>query len=109
MVRKKSKGVLIRLTEDEHERLLKIIEKSNLSQQEFCRRAVFDEKIVIIEGLFKFTDELNRIGNNLNQLTKAVHQNELRGLYASFDDLNKELVEAWRSLKEFLRWVKQQA
>lgn len=107
MTLKRDNLIRFRVTDEELERLKKIIEKSNLSQQEFCRRAAFKEKIVVIEGFNEFRNEVSRIGNNLNQLTKAVHQNEIKGLYASFDTVKKELKNVWLSLNVFLDKVQQ--
>lgn len=39
----------------------------NLSQ--YVRTAALNKKIIIIDGLGKWMPELNRIGNNLNQIT----------------------------------------
>lgn len=105
-MRTRSKGILIRLTDDEFERVQKLIDKSNLSQQEFCKRAVLGKEIVVVEGFQEFSNELKRIGNNLNQLTKEVHQNDLRGLFSDFDNLRKELIGVWQSLRAFLERVR---
>lgn len=104
---KRSNPIIFRLTDNEQVRLKKIIEKSKLSQQEFLKRLIFGERIVVIEGFSDYRHELSRIGNNLNQLTKAVHQNEITRLYTDFDNLKKELNDVWLSLNVFLERVQQ--
>ena len=41
---------------------------------DFVRDCVLKKDIVIVKGLDEFSNELRRIGNNLNQLTRAVKQ-----------------------------------
>ena len=40
---------------------------------DFVRDCVFEKDIVIINGLDEFSAQLRRIGNNVNQLTRAVN------------------------------------
>ena len=40
---------------------------------DFVRDCIFEKDIVIVKGLDEFSNELRRIGNNLNQLTRAVN------------------------------------
>ena len=63
---------------------------------DYIRDCVFEKEIVVINGLDEFADELKRIGNNLNQLTRAVNAG-----YAEIIDLNKtkeEVKKLWQSL-----------
>ena len=41
---------------------------------DFCRYAVLGKEIRTVKGLDKCSYELNKIGNNLNQLTVLCHQ-----------------------------------
>lgn len=41
---------------------------------DFCRHAVLGKEIRTVKGLDKCSYELNKIGNNLNQLTVLCHQ-----------------------------------
>lgn len=74
-----SKAVTIRLTPSEYERA--IAKKGALSISDFFRRAGLDESIptprprpLIPEVNRETYLELGRIGNNLNQQTRACHQ-----------------------------------
>ena len=63
---------------------------------DYIRDCVFKKEIVVINGLDEFADELRRIGNNLNQLTRAVNAG-----YAEIIDLDKtkeEVKKLWQSL-----------
>lgn len=106
-MRTRGKSILIRFTEDEFERLNQLIELSGITQQEFARSALMNKKIIVIEGFKEYTDELKRVGNNLNQLTRSVHQNDLKYLFEDFETLNKELKKTWLSLSDFLESIRQ--
>ena len=68
---------------------------------DFVRDCVFEKDIVIINGLDEFSAQLRRIGNNVNQLTRAVNAG-----YASqinLTETRKELEKIWQSLNSLLR------
>ena len=68
---------------------------------DFVRDCVFKKDIVIINDLDEFSAELRRIGNNVNQLTRAVNAG-----YASqinLTETRKELEKIWQSLNSLLR------
>ena len=68
---------------------------------DFIRDCVFEKDIVIINGLDEFSQELRRIGNNVNQLTRAVNAG-----YASqinLTETRKELEKIWQSLNSLLQ------
>ena len=41
---------------------------------DYCRKAVFEKKILHIDGLRDCAYELNKIGNNINQIAIAANQ-----------------------------------
>ena len=68
---------------------------------DFVRDCVFKKDIVIINDLDEFSAQLRRIGNNINQLTRAVNAG-----YASqinLTETRKELEKIWQSLNSLLR------
>lgn len=69
-MKKRTKGVLIRLTEEEFERLNALVNRTALSRESFVRDAVFSVQIiehppVDVPYLLR---EFKRIGNNINQI-----------------------------------------
>jgi predicted DNA-binding protein len=74
-MRKRNVQVIIRLTEDEHRRLKRLVARSGISQEAYIRH--------LIKGLVPtdipppdyhtMTAELRRIGNNLNQIARKAH------------------------------------
>lgn len=65
------------------------------SVSNYLRNSALKQEIVVIDGLNKFTIELRRIGNNLNQITKAVNS----GVYAvDLTETKREVQRIWQSL-----------
>lgn len=50
------------------------VSRAKMKLSDFCRKAVFEKEIKHIEGLSDCVYELNKIGNNINQLAVAAHQ-----------------------------------
>lgn len=63
-----------RVSEYEKKRLQSKARKAEMKLSEFCRRSIFDKKIVIADGLAECSCELNKIGNNINQIAVAANQ-----------------------------------
>ena len=67
----------------------------------FVRDCVFKKDIVIINGLDEFSAELRRIGNNVNQLTRAVNAGFVSQI--NLTETRKELEKIWQSLNSLLQ------
>ena len=68
---------------------------------DFVRDCVFKKEMIIITGADDVAAELRRIGNNVNQLTRAVNAG-----YASqinLTETRKELEKIWQSLNSLLQ------
>ena len=63
---------------------------------DYIRDCVFKKEIVVINGLDEFADELRRIGNNLNQLTRAVNAGCAQVI--DLDETKKEVKKLWQLL-----------
>ena len=76
-MRKRNKRIHIYLTAEEFEKLTQKHKQAGLSREEFCRRILND--VEVKQGptleLAMLIKELNRIGNNINQI--AVKANSL--------------------------------
>lgn len=77
---KRSIQVLVKLTNSEYSQLLKLMIYAETNASEVVRQLVFKERLlkprVSLVDVQTYT-ELKRIGNNLNQYVKAVHQSKL--------------------------------
>ena len=70
---------------------------------DFVRDCVLKKDIVIVKGLDEFSNELRRIGNNLNQLTRAVNAGYVRAV--DLTETKEEVEKLWQSLNSLLRDV----
>lgn len=98
MNRTRPKQIVIRMTEEEYQKVKKKVEKSGMSQQEYITRAITNKPIVNTGGLKELGLEIKRIGVNLNQIARSCNQGEK----ASLDEIRKigkELNETWRLLR----------
>lgn len=76
----KDKRLICRVSEKEYKKFEELVEKSKLNKSEFMRRSILKKKIIVIENMKDLTIELRRIGNNLNQLTRAVNAGEVKDI-----------------------------
>ncbi|MEE1354440.1 MAG: plasmid mobilization relaxosome protein MobC [Absicoccus porci] len=95
--RRRTHIIKARLSDNELKIFNHKVEKSKLSKEELIRSAILKLKVVEPPNLdyYQLKNELSRIGNNLNQLTRLAH---------SGTDLSKEELE--KSLKELNSFIK---
>lgn len=86
----------------------KIIEEKAYSSYRtpsmYLRECALDKKIIVVKGVDELASELRKIGNNLNQLTRAVNSG-----YAHEIDLREtreEVARIWQSLNSLTREVR---
>lgn len=99
--RLRAEQILIRLTKEEEKILDEKTSKAGLSRNEFLRRLILGERVYKRkEKDFKdYAYQVNRVGNNLNQLVKILRVKEL-----SKDKLI-ELENIIQSVKETQEWI----
>lgn len=101
-MRNKSKQINFRVSEKDYNKILQRVEKSNLSLTSYFLTLALDGRIIVVEGLAEMIAELNKIGNNLNQITRLFHQ----GIYPSdveFMKLKVQVRDIWQSLNSLTR------
>lgn len=98
MNRSRPKQIVIRASEEELTRIKARVKKSKLNQNEYLLKCCLDKDIYVVDGLHELTIELKRIGNNLNQLTRAVHEGKAN-CKGELEVIQKELGETWQSLR----------
>jgi uncharacterized protein (DUF1778 family) len=96
--RTRNKQVVLRLTDEEYEKLKKKIEKSKLNQNDFLLSAALNKKIHVVEGIRDLTNQIKKIGNNLNQLTKLAHEGRVN-CKNEIEEIKKGLGESWQLLR----------
>jgi len=100
MNKTRPKQILIRVSESEFKAIKLKVSESKIKQNEYLLRCLLDKNIIVIDGLREITVELKRIGNNVNQITKSVHQGNNN---PDLSEVNEELKDIWQSLRQLIR------
>ncbi|SPF54361.1 Mobilization protein (fragment) [Candidatus Desulfosporosinus infrequens] len=103
MPRKRAMQLKFFVSDEELERIKSKVAASKLNQSDFLRKSALEKEIVVIDGIKELVLELKRIGVNLNQLTKLVHQDRLSDHDGRLQEIHGELKEAWHSLRQLIR------
>ena len=70
----------------------------------YLRDCALDKKIVVINGVDELAIELRKIGNNLNQLTRAVNSGYAREV--DLQATKEEVAKIWQSLNSLCQDVR---
>ena len=70
----------------------------------YLRDVALDKPIVVINGVDELADELRRIGNNLNQITRAVNAGMISAV--DLNETREELKKIWQSLNSLPQAVR---
>lgn len=96
--RKRSKRLLLMLTEEEKEQIQESAKRSKAgSVSDYARKMLLSGKVVSVDysAVEELTVALNRIGNNLNQIARWA--NEQRGIQAEdINEVKRLEKEIWR-------------
>ena len=96
----KSSIVAFRITPEERAWIEKHSYGNYRIISDFVRDCVLKKEIIIVKGLDEFSTELRRIGNNLNQLTRAVNAGIVRAV--DLTETKEEVEKLWQSLNSLL-------
>jgi len=77
----KSTNVLVRYNKEQKKYHQKKADKAQMSLSEFLRQSADNAEIIVKDNmvLMRVIEELNRIGNNINQMAKAANSANLSG------------------------------
>ena len=98
MNRKRPKQIVIRVSEEELDKIKLKVQRSNLKQSEYIIKCLLEKDIYVVEGLGELIKQVKYIGNNLNQLTRAVHEGKA-DCSNEVKEIQKELSEVWQLLR----------
>jgi hypothetical protein len=91
----KEKGILVRFTNQDHKQILNKAEQFNVSVSVFLNRLGLEKEIPTAaeaESFLRIIYQLDRIGNNLNQISKHLSASRKHGWPASITE--KEILTA---------------
>lgn len=92
-----------RATEEEKSIIMKKVEASDLSISEYLRRCALDKPVIVMEGVDQIAYELRAIGNNLNQITRAVNSGYVQAV--NLQETEEVLGQLWQSLNSLQQSV----
>lgn len=102
MNKTRPKQLSFRVSEEEYQQLQEKISESGKNQQEYILSCVLEKDIVNTDEIKELLPELKRIGNNLNQIAKALNSTGYYE-YRLITQNQKELNKVWQSLKQYLQ------
>ena len=100
-----------RSTEEEKHRIMKKVDASDLSISEYLRRCALDKPVIVMEGVDQIAYELRAIGNNLNQITRAVNSGYIQAVNSGYiqavnlQETEEVLGQLWQSLNSLQQSV----
>ena len=92
-----------RATEEEKDRIMKKVDASDLSISEYLRRCALDKPVIVMEGVDQIAYELRAIGNNLNQIARAVNSGYIQAV--NLQETEEVLGQLWQSLNSLQQSV----
>lgn len=90
------KKITIRVTDEMNDKLLYESKKLNISKNAYINILLTKRKVNIFDGKKDILLELNRIGNNLNQLTRLANSHIIN--VVDLKDVKSELKNIWQFL-----------
>ena len=100
----KTEIISTRVTPEQREIIEEKAYSSYRTPSMYLRDCALDKKIVVVKGVDEVANELRKIGNNLNQLTRAVNS----GFAYEVDlrETREEVARIWQSLNSLLQEVR---
>lgn len=100
---KKDNVIVIRVTKQEKERLVKKGQRAEMSLSEYLIEHRLERDIIIIEDVKSFVYELRKIGNNINQLTHLANSGVIRTVY--LDGVKEDMKKIWTGLNDIYNLI----
>ena len=100
----KTEIISTRVTPDQREIIEEKAYSSYRTPSLYLRDCALDKKIIVVKGVDELAVELRKIGNNLNQLTRAVNAGYVREV--DLQATREEVARIWRSLNSLRQDVR---
>ena len=102
-MKKDLKQFTVRLTEDDHIKLIYQAKKLNVSQAEFLRELIRKNLLYDIKEYNELLDDLRKatrnLSNNINQIAKKINSTTMINELSEAEKLHEEIVKIWQLLK----------
>ena len=103
-MRKRNVTITVRCTEDERDKIRGRAIQHGLPLSDYVLRSALGKKIVVVNGLDEVVRHMKAIGNNINQLARAV--NEGRVYAVNFDAVHRDLYALYGQIGKLIGEVK---
>ena len=98
---RKNKQFSIRISEQDLETIRRKAAQAHMTQSDYVTACCLGKRIVIMDGLKEVRRQQKAIGNNLNQLTRRVH--ETGRIYdADLEDISQRQEALWDGVHRIL-------
>ena len=92
-----------RATEEEKTVIMRKVIDAGMTISEYLRSAALDKPVMNISGLDEIAHELRAIGNNLNQITRAVNSGYIQAV--NLHETEEVLGQLWQLLNSLRQSV----
>ena len=103
-MRKRNVTITVRCTEDERDKIRGRAEQHGLPLSDYVLRSALGKKIVVINGLDEVVRQMKAIGNNINQLARAVNEGRLNAF--GFQEVQTALFSIYGLLGQIIKEVR---
>ncbi|MBO6141658.1 MAG: plasmid mobilization relaxosome protein MobC [Ruminococcus sp.] len=103
-MRKRNVTITVRCTEDEREKIKSRAAQHGLKLSDYVLRSAMGKKIVVVGGLDEVVRQLKALGNNVNQIARAVNEGRLQAV--QLGEVRQALYSIYGRLGEILREVR---
>ena len=108
--RKRNIPIFIRVTKEEHEKILEKIKASNMSINRYFINAALKKNIIVYDwsSILELSSQISHIGNNINQIARKLNQgdgiynNDINFLKKSMRDINETMINLYHDMTEQL-------
>lgn len=92
----KAKRINFRVTDTEYRQIERKAKKAKMNMSQYVSLQALERDIVIYEGLKEYTNQLSKLGVNLNQALILAHQGKLNVI--DIKPIKKEIHDIWQLL-----------
>ena len=103
-MRKRNVTITVRCTEDERDKIKARAALHGLKLSDFVLRSALGKRIVVANGLDEVVRQLKALGNNVNQIARAVNEGRLQAV--QLGEVRQALYSIYGRLGEIPREVK---
>ncbi|MBR1765047.1 MAG: plasmid mobilization relaxosome protein MobC [Ruminococcus sp.] len=103
-MRKRNVTITVRCTEDERDKIKARAAQHGLKLSDYVLRSALGKKIVVVSGLDEVVRQLKALGNNVNQIARAVNEGRVQAV--QLGDVQRTLYAIYGLLGQIIKEVR---